>query len=90
MKFLESMSDGSCNDTCRQTDEWTDMTKLIGTVPDHAKGPTTACLLCFQSYVIMYLYFEQQTDNSYKAIQFVSIVDVTHLTSPESINVLTM
>jgi hypothetical protein len=41
-------------------------------------------------YVLMYLYFEQQTDNSYEAIQFMSIVDVIHLTSPESINILTM
>lgn len=50
------------------------------------RGPTTACLLRFQS---MYLYFEQQTHHSYEAIQLVSTVDATHLTSPESINPLT-
>jgi len=81
------VSGGSCDDTCRRTDERTDMTKLTGTVPNHTKGPTTACLLRFQS---MCLYFEQRTHNSYEAIQLVSTVDATHLTSPESINFLTM
>jgi len=28
MKFLGSVSDGSCDDTCRQMDERTDVTKL--------------------------------------------------------------
>jgi len=87
MTFLGSVSSGSCDDACRQMDEQTDMTKLTGTVMNHTKGPTTACLLRFQS---MYLYLEQRTHNSYEAIQLVSAVDTTQLTSPESVTFLTM
>jgi len=74
-----------------QTDGWADRHDEANR---HCAGPCkrtyNSLLVTLSVYVLMYLYFEQQTDNSYEAIQLVSIVDVTHLTPPKSINVLTM